>query len=81
MSNWNHTNLPKVSTNLDNMRPNDLNELKLKPCLHIAVIVVSTVANMFLTVPSNFDTRDHFDYNIASFMGNCYQLFSFFQLQ
>ena len=44
----------------------------LKPGLHIVVMVVSAVANMFLTVPSNFDTREHI--NIASFAGiviNC----------
>ena len=26
-------------------------------------MVVSTVANMLLTVPNSFDTREHFDYN------------------
>ena len=41
----------------------------LRPGLHIVVMVVSTVANMFLTVPSSFDTREHFDCNIAGLTG------------
>ena len=46
----------------------------IKPRLQIVVMVVRIVANMFLTVSSNFDTREHFDYNIANFAGiviNC----------
>ena len=41
--------------------------LRLNPGLHIMMIVmiVSTVTNM--SVPSNFDAPEHFDYNIASF--------------
>ena len=35
----------------------------------MAVMVVRTVANMFVTAPSTFDIREHFDYNIASLTG------------
>ena len=48
---------------------------RVKPRLHIVVMIVSTLANMFPTVPSNFDTREHFDYNIiknfTSIVINC----------
>ena len=47
----------------------------LKPGLHIVAMVVITIPNMFPdSVPSNSDTREHFDYNIASLTGiviNC----------
>ena len=48
--------------------------LRLKPGLHIVVMVVSTVANVSDSVPSSFDTREHFDYDNASLTGtliNC----------
>ena len=48
----------------------------MKPGLYIVVMVVSTIANMFLTLSQAIliDTREPFDYNIASFTGivpNC----------
>ena len=49
-------------------------ELSFKPGLHIAVIVVSTIANVFLTLFQAVLIQEHFDYNIASLtdiVNNC----------
>ena len=40
--------------------------MNLKPSLYIVVMVVSTVSNMFLTVPSSSDTREHIGYIVIN---------------
>ena len=52
-----------------------INLMFLKPDLHIVVMVVSTVANMFLTLFQAI--LIHFDYNITSFTPNISDLPAF----